>query len=57
MNRINTRKLDLGLVILFISFLLRYLIKLPDFIYGIGLGISGTLAAIFISEYRSTYKG
>jgi hypothetical protein len=50
MKRINTMS-TIGVIVVFGTILLRFFIKLPDFFYGLGVGIGGTLGLVVISEY------
>lgn len=56
MRKINTKKIDLGVIIIFATILLRRFAELPDFIYGLGIGVSATLAVIWIYEFRNMKK-
>ncbi|GAA0858141.1 MULTISPECIES: hypothetical protein [Clostridium] len=56
MKKINTKKINLGLIIIFTTIFLRRFVQLPDFIYGLGVGISSTLTAIWIYEFRNMNK-
>lgn len=56
MKKINTKKIDLGLIIIFTTILLRKFFEIPDFIYGLGIGISATLIVIWVYEFRHMKK-
>lgn len=56
MKKINTKKINLGLIIIFTTIFLRRFVQLPDFIYSLGVGISSTLTAIWIYEFRNMNK-
>lgn len=54
MKKLNINYINLSLVILFTTILLRKFIELPDFIYGLGIGIS--IALSLVSLYESKKK-
>ena len=52
MKKINISYINLSLIILFTTILLRKFIQLSDFIYGLGIGISIALSAVSLYEFK-----
>lgn len=52
MKKLNVNYINLSLIILFTTILLRKFIELPDFIYGLSIGISITLSLVSLYEFK-----
>ena len=52
MKKLNVNYINLSLIILFTAVLLRKFIELPDFIYGLSIGISITLSLVCFTNLR-----
>lgn len=52
MKKLNINYINLSLVILFTTILLKKFIELPDFIYGLSIGISITLSLVSLYEFK-----
>ena len=55
MKKINSMA-RISVIIVFTSLLLRRIIELPDFIYGLGLGFGGALGVVVICELWAKKK-
>lgn len=52
MKKLNVNYINLSLIILFTTILLKKFIELPDFIYGLSIGISITLSLVSLYEFK-----
>ena len=52
MKKLNINYINLSLIILFTTILLRKFIELPDFIYGLGIGKSIALSLVSLYEFK-----
>ncbi len=55
MKQVNSMS-RISVIIVFITLLLKSIIGLPDFIYGLGLGFGGALGVVVIYELRSSKR-